>query len=716
MSDALKAALLERAKRERASRQGGTLDSRKVIATTDDGGVVYEGADGNRSYSSPGYSTSDPARIEEIMKGATPASMMQEALDQERIAENPVAARALKAVEGVPFVGSYADEAVGLASEGAASNMRATSQAMERENPGESTALGLTGAVAGSVPMALAAGPSLIANAGETLGVRALQGAMVAGAGGAAEGAIYGAGEQEGGRAENARQGAVFGGGAGAALGAAAPFVANAVKWGLGKLRGTDIAVIQRELGISPEAATVVKNAIDAGDMDGAYAALSRAGDSAMLADAGQPARELLDAAANAGGPAGRIVREAVEGRAAKAAGLMDEALDGTLGKPMGAITAKGAIRTASSAARDQAYKAAYSAPIDYASPRGQALERLLSRVPDSAIRKANSLMQLEGVESAQIIARIADDGAVTFERLPDVRQIDYLTRALNDVADAADGKGKLGGTTAVGRATADLSRNIRNMVKGAVPEYKEALSVASDAISESKAVDLGYDLFRAKTKPEIVARSLHGASRAEREAAKQGLRSYIQETVDNVSAVISDGNLEARQAVKVVRDMSSAANQKKLRMLLGKKQADALLDEIDRAATGLELRAAVAMNSKTAVRQSIQGSVRDQVQPGVLETLTSGEPINAGKRFVQLLTGNSAEAQALREAGIYEEIATALTQTKGRKAKSALRIIGNAIDGQSVSEQEAAFVGTVLATSGVLSASHTTAQALRTK
>ena len=523
-------------------------------------------------------------------------------------------------------------------------------------------------------------------------------------------------GSKRAGRSENARQGAIFGGAAGGALGAAAPYATEGLKRLLGRLKGTDISVIRKELGVSAEAARVVKNALDAGDMDQAAIALQRAGDNAMLADAGKPAQELLDAAANSGGGAGRVVRNAVEGRATKSSGIMDEALDRALGKPAGQMTAKGGIRTASASARDEAYKAAYSKPIDYASKRGVALEKLLGRVPDSAVRKANELMRLEGVESAQIIAKIADDGRVAFETLPDVRQIDYITRALNDVADAADGKGKLGGTTAIGRATSGLSRNIRNLVKGAVPEYKKALDVASDAISESKAVDLGYDLFRSKTRRETVATALHKASKSEKAAAKQGLRSYIDDTLANVARTVTDGNTDAREAIKLVRDMSSRANQQKLRILLGKKAADALLEEIDNAAVGLELRAAVAMNSKTAIRQSIQGSVREQTAPGALELLTAGEPMTAGKRFVQIFTGNSAEAQALREAGIYEEIAAALTQIKGRKARAALKIMDDAIAGEKISEQGAAFIGATLASTGALAASHEAARRLRTQ
>lgn len=677
---------------------------RDVVATTDDGGVVYRMDGGGLGFTSPGYSTTDPASVERIMQGAKPVDVVQGQLDRERIAENPVAARVGKFVEGTPFVGSYADEAVGAVNPQAGENMRRTGEAMEREKPGQSAALKIGGGIAASIPMAIAAGPALSKYAGATVGQRAIQGAGLGSATGAVEGIVYGAGEGQGiERAENATQGAIRGMGAGLALGAAGPYAAEGIKRALTALKGSDVAVIKSTLGISPAAARVIKSALDVGDMNAAEAALRRAGPDAMLADAGQPARELLDAAANAGGEAGEIAGRAVNERSRAASAKMQEALDRTLGVPAGRETAKSAIRSGTKDARQEAYDAAYSAPIDYSAPRGRMIEGLLSRVPQSAINKANDLMRLEGVESAQIMARISDDGRVTYQRMPDVRQIDYITRALNDVADAADGQGKLGGTTQTGRAISGLSRNLRNTLRGAVPEYGNALDVAADAISQTKATDLGYSLLRPGTTREVVRGALDGASKAEKEAAKQGLRSYIDDTLANVARTVQDGDTTAREGIKLIRDMSSRASTDKMRALLGDKAARTLAEELDEQAVAFELRAAIAQNSKTAIRQKIQGTVADQTVSGALETLASGEPLNASKRFVQLFTGNTAEAQALRQSGIYEEIAAALTQTRGAQARQALKVVRGAMAGQKVTEQQAAFIGRTVATSGFL-------------
>lgn len=720
-----------------------------AIATTDNGGVVYRDQSGNLSYADQGYSTSDPEKIRKIMEGAKPVDLVQSDIDRQRIDASPVYSRATQIMEGVPFVGSYADEALSAIDPKRGEAYRLSSEAMRREKPGQSTALNVTGAIAGSIPAAVAAGPAALGSSATTLGSRAVVAGGIGAAVGGVEGAVHGYGDQSGGgRAANAQQGVIFGTMAGGVLGAAAPYASEGIKKFLTAIRGSDAAVIAKQLGISAPAARVIKNALDAGDMAEAQRALYRAGDSAMLADAGQPARELLDAAANTGGAAGRIVKTAIEDRSTAASHDLTSALDKYFGRPNAAIgteivpydpkiaamgrnadrapdgwvlgggvnTYKTNLRTITSAIRKQVYDRAYSKPIDYASPRGEALEGLLKRVPQSAISDANALMAAEGVQSNQIIARMTEDGRAVIERLPDVRQIDYLTRALQGVADKADGQGKLGGKTPLGSAYAKLARDIRNVLKGAVPEYGAALDTASDVIAKAKAVESGYALLRPSTTREMVTEGLRGATVAEKNAVKVGVRTYIDDTMANVTRALTDQNMDAREAIKLLRDVSSRANNQKLRFLLGQRQADAFFGEIDKAAATFELRAALAANSKTAIRQSIQGSVEQQTAPGALEVLGSGEPANAAKRFVQLFTGNSKEAQALREAGIYEDIANALTQVRGGRATTALNIIQKAINGQKINEQQAGFIGRVVAETGALAGSHEASKQLSTQ
>jgi hypothetical protein len=650
------------------------------------------------------------------MQGENFAQIMQDEIDEARIAANPIASRANEVVRGVPFVGSFADEAVGLVSPQARDNMRASTEAMRRQRPGQTAAANIGGAIAGSIPIALAAAPSIIANAGVNLGTRALQAAGLGGITGATEGAIYGSGEgttrQE--RADNALRGAGIGALAGTTVGAAAPYAAEGLKTVLGRLSRSDVATIATTLGVSREAATVVRNALDTGGVDDAVDALSRAGDGAMLADAGRTTRQLLDATAASGGRAGEIARTAVDERTRDATAQITRALDDTLGVPQGERELIDAVRTGSQLARSQAYNAAYAAPIDYSSGAGRALERLTPRLPGAAVSAANELMRTNGERSAQIMARIADDGSVTFVRMPDVRQWHYIMQGLDDVARRQDGQGGLRGQTPIGRSYANLRTQISTNLKSAVPEFRVAQDISADAIRQQDAIELGYTLLRSTTRREEVARSLSGAPRSERDAAAQGVRAYIEDTMGSVVRTMTDPDTTTREGIRVLRDLSSRNNRTKLRILLGQDRADALLGEVDQAATAFELRAAIAENSKTAVRQSIQAGVQEQTAPGIVTTLASGEPVNASKRLVQAMTGATQEAVELRQMGIYEEIAQALTGIRGARAEQAVRIMDRAIRGQAeITEEQAKIIADALVSASLI-ADRATSQALQ--
>ena len=683
------------------------------------GGQVLQYEDGRREFRSPAYITSDAAIIDRLLAGDDMRQIQRDRMNEDVIGQNPVAARGIQAMRGVPAVGSYLDEAVGaMFGPRAGEAVNITDQAMQEARPGQSMALQLAGTAASVVPVVAAAAPSAVSALGtQTRGARMLTAGLAGALGGATEGAIYGAGQQQGqGRLANAAQQGALGGVLGGAVGAATPFATDMIAGILNRFRAAPEAVIAQQLDISPDAARVIRQALDAGDMDGAIAALGNRSD-AMLADAGQPMRELLDATAQSGGQAGATVRQAVDSRVAARRDAFGQVLDDVLGIPEGRQAAQAGIREGTQAARSGAYDAAYGAAIDYASEAGQSLEGLLQRVPASAWRRANALMAIDGDQSLQRLIQIADDGTVTFSAMPDVRQIDYLARALGDVAETENARGgALGGTTQLGGATTRLQRAIRQSLRGLVPEYGEALDTAADAIGRVRAVETGYTLLNTRTTREVAGQALNGMSAAERQAARVGLRNYIEDMTGRVRAVVSDmgGDAEAaRQAMQMFREMSSPAARDNVRALLGTRDAMTLFRELDEMATTLELRAAISQNSRTAIRQSIQGTVRDIARPGVVELLADGSPAQATRRFVQLFTGNSDEARALREMGVFNEIADVLTRTDGEAARRALEITRDAIAGRSVSDPQVRFVASTLARISAVQADQAGLQAL---
>jgi hypothetical protein len=679
------------------------------VAEFRDGQIIENPQTGERAFVSPGYVTQDQEIIANMMQGTTPAETQRGQMQEQIIERFPVASRAATALQGVPFVGPYTEEAVGMVSPAAGEAMGQAVEAVRERRPGQAVALEVGGALA-SIPALAAATPARVAQfvtAPQSLGGQMLRGGAVGAAAGATEGAIGGAGRGEPGeRLQAAGEGALIGGAFGAPVGAVAPAMSAGIRAAFENIKGRSVSQIASTLGISSDAARVVRTALENDDLVAAQQALQRAGSTSMLADAGPSTQRLLDVSVTSGGAAPRIGREAVEGRAAEAGERMTTVLDDVLGAPEGVGASQRSIRQGTEQARSNAYRVAYAQPIDYSGSRGQFLERILNRVPQSAINRANELMRLEGAQSAQIMAQIAEDGTVTFTRMPDVRQIDYITRALGDVASQQNALGgALGGTTQLGRATQGLQRQIRNVLRSEVPEYGQALDTAADAISRVRAVELGASILSPSTTREMVRDGLSGASRAEREAAKAGFRSALDERLARVNAVASDPNIEIREFQRLANNLRSRAMRENMEALLGPQDAARLYRELDENVVSLELRAAIARNSATAQRQAIQGAVSDITAPGALTSLMAGEPINAARRVAQVITGTTPEARTLRQMGIYDEIAQTLVGLRGQQAQQALRLVERAMAGDVLNQTQARVIARALTTPAAMAA-----------
>jgi hypothetical protein len=646
---------------------------------------------------SAGYSSTEPGRTE---------GDFWRDVQNDVVAQHPVASRVATALQGVPFVGEYADEVVGLFNPSAATAMRVSQEAMRDTRAGQTAGLQVAGAVAGAIPMA--AGAAMLPGVGA--GVNALagsgrvaQGLAAGGAGmaaGALEGAVsgYGAGN-EGNRLAEAGNRALIGGAVGGAVGVAAPLAAEGIRKAYGYLRGRDVSAIAQTLGISPEAAKAVKQALEGDDL---AAASRNIGPDGMLADAGPGSRAMLDAATQTPGPAGRIARDAVDARAGAASTRLTAALDNAMGPASGRADAAEAVRRATAPARKTAFDAAYSTPIDYASPAGQRIEALMGRLPprqtQAAISAANDLMRFEGLPG-QIMASVDDAGRVSFREMPNAVQLHYIKRGFDQIAEA--GKDPITGKLSPEAAfAAKVAREVKLSHAAANPAYRQALKVSADSIQLESAIETGYNALRPGTTREMLARDLRGASGPQRQAAAQGVRQYIDDAMANARTILSDPGRteEIGGAVKAINDLASPASRTKLRTILGQK-ADALFSEIDEIKTAFELRAALAQNSKTAPRQAVQASVREAAAPGAIEALSRGNVREATQRLVQVFTGATPEMQTLREQGIYAEIARALTEKRGPTAQQALRVIERATAGQPIRDAEAALVARALVT-----------------
>lgn len=556
--------------------------------------------------------------------------------------------------------------------------MRGQSKAAQEQHP----ASFLTGQIGGGVASAVAGGVPRMLSGGASLLGRVLTGMGIGGTQGAVHGA--GTGEDMQSRLGNAlTEGAV-----GTAVGGALPAVAT----GAGNLyrEGVD-ALTQRGMPAPLDVMRLLTQAIP--DLSAARSNIAAAGPEAMIADAGPNVRAILDTSIQRGGSGGQAARQTIEDRATRAGASVNDALDTAMGAPQGVGATQRGIREGSAPARDAAYTAAYSQPIDYAAPQGQALERMIQRrVPGPIIQQANKLMQLEGAESQQILADIADDGTVTFRQMPDVRQIDYITRALNQAAESGEGAGALGGQTTLGRAYQNLSRDIRNNLRTAVPEYGQALETAADPIRRSQAVKFGSRVLSPSTTRDDVAEFADGITGPERAAVLQGVRSQIDDTIASVTRTVQDPNTDAREAIKALKDLSSRASRTKIEAIIDDPQVvDGLFRQLDEAAEAFNLRAATTENSKTYARQTVDRRVREMTAPGPVGQLLEGSPINATKRLIQTLTGRTPEALQGREDALYSQLSDVLTQRATPEMLDAIQRTGTRDAGTQLMQERLA-------------------------
>lgn len=543
---------------------------------------------------------------------------------------------------------------------------RADTKTLAAEHPVADIAGKVTGGVGLGAQMAKR-GMSMLANAPAGTPLLGWTGQMARGAGDAGlMSLVHGFGSGEGGIAnrgiEALKEGAV-----GAAIGGALPAVAKGVSAGYQKVADALAArSAAKTAGASPEAVNMLTNVLEADGTLGARgnANMQRAGKEAMLADAGPNAKQVLDAAIARGGPGSVRAQQAVEQRVVRGADDLTSSLDESLGAPQGVFAARKAIADAARPGLRNAYDVAYETPINYAAQEGQALEQMIAgRVPGNIISKANELMKLDGHSSKQILANVADDGSVTFKQLPDVRQVDYITRALKQAAESGEGQGAMGGQTQLGAAYQRLAKEIRGNLRTLVPKYADALDTAADPISRSQAVKLGGKALSPSMRTDEFADAVEGMSFAEKGAVSQGIRSEIEHRVSQVTRTLQDGNVDAREAIKALKDLSSRASREKVTLAIGEKAAAKLFDDVDRISTSFDLRASVAENSKTYARQSVDQRVKNMSAPGPIGKVAQGEPVNAVKRLVQVLTGQTPQKISAREDAVYSELADLLTR-----------------------------------------------------
>jgi hypothetical protein len=633
----------------------------------------------------------------------------QQLLERDRLSgtEGEIGAGLSGFIDGIPIVGpailSGAQKAAaGISSmidgEDYGTNLKQAqqiTQTAQEQNPIASTAGEIAGGIAGTAPL-VAAAPAAFGIGAASVPARMLAGAATGGAIGGADGYV-----------RNGAEGALWGGGVGMAAGAAGPLIGDVAGRAYRSVSNRSAQnEAARLAGTNRPAVDVVARALASDNAVGASNAnIAAAGPQGMLADAGPSTLSVLDTAIARGGPNSGAASKRISDRLSAESQKFNGVLDAEMGRPGESLSRDLIIYGDKTNPMTLLYKKAYASPIDYADPRAMEIERLVkTRVPESAIKAANDLMRTEGVESAQILAKVADDGTVSLERLPDVRQLDYITRGLNQVAQEADGKGALGGTTPIGRAYGNLAGEIRSRLKVLVPDYETALDRAGTEIGKVKAEKFGTNLLSDGVTRSDVKEFADGITVAERNKLTQAIRLDIDDRIAKVKAAFSDPNLDAREAANGLKLLSGRANREKVALAIGQDRANRIFDSLDTTIKSFQLRAGVATNSRTYARQAAERAVGQATAPSFAEQAGKGKPLASAQSFLQTLLNTGEASQLARQDQTWGEIANLLTRPASQGGGTFLQAMQRAAQQIPTTDRRAQSIADAVTRGAVLS------------
>lgn len=551
------------------------------------------------------------------------------------------------------------------------------------ESPVIATGSEIVGGIAG----ALATGGAGLVAKGATIQGKAALGALE----GAGYGGLYGFGSGEGGAANRAKNAAV-GGVTGAALGGTLAAAGTKFGQAIANYRANKAAAAS---GASPNASQMLARGIEAEGPDAVVERIRAGGPDAMLVDGGQALSNQLDTAANGSVMGATRAMQQVDERAAATNQRMTSALDDTFGAPRGLNQTARDIASSTRPARQQGYDAAYASPIDYGT--GAPGERILTvlkrvspRLMKDAVDEANEAMQsVYGARQyPHILAEVGEGGAPVFKELPNVQQLDEIKKALQKIGQEVDGLRRPTGPA--NRANA-LARDLRDAISDAAPAYSDAIAAGRDKLAQDGALQLGRDMLRATMRREDIAEGLAKAGPAERAAARQGVREFLDDSIANVRQIASDPNIDAREAAKAISELSSKAAREKIAMLLGKPEADSFFRAMAQLQQTMSVKARLARNSASAMRIATNKDIKDMAAPGIVGKAARAEPLNAGREAVRAITGQTDDVIRAREDKLSQEIAGLLTQSRGEEAVKLAQNLVTAMRNRGATDSEIA-------------------------
>lgn len=460
-------------------------------------------------------------------------------------------------------------------------------------------------------------------------------------AGGAGMGGLYGGvwgfGEGEGGPVNRAMS-AVPSAGIGAGIGAAVPVV-GAVARPIASATARQVAA--RRAGIHNRAVDPIQGALERGTKD-VTGQVKQPLPGSLGVDLYPDTRGLFGESVARLDRFGNPARKAIDDRADAAGARITKSLDDELGPPEGPGAVAARLKAEYGSAQKAAYDKAYATDIPYTtSEAGSNILDALRRIPKGqhapVIRETRDLMQLEAQPRGPFFARVHDDGHVSISRLPNVQELDYLTRILNEKAAK--------GTEWKGLGVKAISKKIRDELKYISGDYRQALYLGELRASAKEAAELGDKAIRTGMTRDEMQAAISELKNKHVELGdwidqhlRGGMRNRIDEQVmrakDPMAPSPTQAGNVARGAqrdpttVRTVKDLTSPVTLEKIEFILGKEKTARLKGVVDESKEAILTRDTMVENVRQAGRRSLNeaDAVDDAAEAAKLAATVSPE------------------------------------------------------------------------------------------
>ncbi len=492
--------------------------------------------------------------------------------------------------------------------------LRGRTQEFSKDNPAASTAANIGGSVT-ALTLLLRGNPAAASALGLTgpLGQQILRSALSGGVISGADAATRG--EDLKGIAESAAIGVGLGAvtppviaGAAKGLNVASNAVTNAVRPFVKPADDVAVSKVQTALTRDGLDQTALTNR------------LAELGPDAMLADVSANLRQQASTIASTPGNGQQVVRDALRARTQAAGDRVQAAATEALGPSKNITEIADEIVARRRAEAGPLYEAAYAKPFN------------------STPTLENILKTPAGKDAEKYARALAENEGVPFAR--DVRGFDLIKRSLDDMHDLATRSGR----NNEARILDGMRKRVVEEVDRAVPEYKAARQAFENETKIKIALEDGTKFLENKLHPAQLKKQLDAMSDAERESFLTGARGAI----DNIMGTARNDALAAR------RMFEKGFNREKLDMLVGKVEADRLINRLASETTFATTDARVTNNTETAARifgrADVEGvtpdlSMRGAFQAGGTGGMLRTAAVNVVDKAIEAVRGRRNDA-----------------------------------------------------------------------